>query len=713
MVPQLDLFIPNGPGATVRRLAFVFLLLWVIPLHGQVSAPARSTDPLQPYRQLLESGQVKTAEAKLREYLRAHPESDRAAALHALALARLRQPLDAVSELEEFLKGNPDSLVVLRLYADLLTTVVRDMLKAEEALKHCTRIAPNDAGTWKALGGFYIAQAKGKEAIRAFEKAARLAPRSPEVAAGLAYSYAQSGQPQSAAQWFQKAFDLNSAAARPSPLAYLLHAQYLLSRNRPAEALPLLNKSLLLDPRSADAYAWRGLCHERLNDPKNAEADALAALRESEKRRDALQLLLRLYSAQNRPEKIRDIAGRRQKLDEEEFSQLSRGRSLQEQLQKAELCLQEGKADEASKYYEEIVQILPSYYEAYFALGMCYIRAGRLSEAETAFKKYLETQPQSVDGLAALGTLLFQQGRHQEAIPVLQRSLKLGPGQQDVRKTLAQACLAAGNPKGAIAELERILSVDPKFDLEVYLLLARSYLQIPDESKAGEVLSRGGSYFPGSADYWRGTAGIFFEVNPDGILTEETIKQLVRKFPGDAASHTLLADWAYAKNDYESCRQALKTAASLNPGEVTSIRILALNGMMEGNQERPDAAEPLFRDSYAINKKLHFPDQHSAMAYVEFLERYERDEEAQRCVSEVLSAAPGSGAAHFSRAKFLAKRGEHEKAIEEAKLAMAVAGNNRNLVRTLHAFMAKSYFAAGKKEEAQKHQLWLEKNAIK
>ena len=258
---------------------------------------------------------------------------------------------------------------------------------------------------------------------------------------------------------------------------------------------------------------------------------------------------------------------------------------------------------------------------------MCYIRAGRLPEAERAFKKYLEPRPKSVNGLAALGTLLLQ-GRRQEAIPVLQRSLKLDPDQQDVRKTLAQAYIAGASPKEAIAELVRILSFDPKYDLEVYLLLARSYLQIPDESKAREVLDRGGSYFPASADYWRGMAGILLEVNPDGVLTEEMIKQLVRKFPGDVASHTLFADWAYAKNDYDSCRRALETVSSLSPREETRIRILALHGMMEGNQERPDSAEPLLRDFYAINKKLHFPDQHSAMAYVEFLERYQRDEEA-------------------------------------------------------------------------------------
>lgn len=493
MIRRLVDFISEYPRVAPLPPAFALALLCAIPLHAQVTTPAKPADPLKAYGQMLQRGEVKAAEAKLQEYLRAHPESERAVVLHALALVQLRRSPDAVRELGQFLKSKPDSLVVLKLYAELL--------------------------------------------------------------------------------------------------------------------------------------------------------------------------------------------------------------------------LQEGKANEATECYEKIVRVLPSDREAHFALGMCYIRARRLKDAEDELNRHLEIEPRSVDGLAALGTLRLQQGRQKEAIPVLQRSLKLDPDQPDVRKTLAQAYLAEGNTKEAIAELERSVSVDPKADPDIYLMLARSYLQIPDETKAKEVLNRGETYFPASADYWRGIAGILFEVNPEGILTEEAIRRLVRKFPGDAAGHTLYADWAYTKNDYDSCRRALQTASTLNPREETKIRILALNGMMEGNNERPGAAEPLLRESYAINRNLHFPDERSAMAYVEFLERYERDEEAQRCVSEILSATPGSGAARFSRAKFLAKKGDHEQAIAEANLATTVAGNNRDFLRTLHVFLARSYFAVGKKEEAQKHQLWLEKHA--
>jgi tetratricopeptide (TPR) repeat protein len=163
------------------------MLSWAAPLIGQVRSPAEPTDTLKYCRQLLNNGQVEAAEAKLREYRRDHPESDGAAALHALA----------------------------------------------------------------------------QDAIQAFEKAALLLPRSADAAAGLGFSYGQSGQPEKAEHWFQRADDLNAKAAKPSAMVYRLHGQYLLSRELPAEALPLLSKALSLDPNSGEVQFALGMCYIR------------------------------------------------------------------------------------------------------------------------------------------------------------------------------------------------------------------------------------------------------------------------------------------------------------------------------------------------------------------------------------------------------------------------------------------------------------------
>jgi tetratricopeptide (TPR) repeat protein len=658
----------------------------------------------------MEKGQWKESEAQLRGFLRSNPQSSEATVLHALTLVQLGQPFDAVLELEAFLQTTPNSLALMKLYAELLASVVNDKLKAEEILVQCSKLAPRDVEIWKALGNMYVSQLKSKEAIRCFETATRISRQDPALTASLAYSYGQAGQSVKAGQLFERALGLNSVARRPDPMVILLNGEYLLSLNKPAEALPLLSKALLLNPHSADGYAWRGLCYEKLKDLKRAEADALAAIRESEKRKDAHQLLLRIYKTQNRPDKAKEIVARLQQLDDEEYAQLSLGRSLRERLRVAEPLLREGKYSDAVPHYEEIVKLLPTFYEAYFALGMCYSQLGRLSEAESAFKKYLSMQPLSADGNAALGLFLVQQGRRAEAEPFLKKAIELDPEQWEVRKALAQVHIANFDYREAVAELEVILKAEPRSDPELYLLLARSYLLVNNEPDAVEAINRGLVIFGNSVEYLRGMVKLLLEYDPRGAQTEELMKKLAQRFPNDAGVRTLHADWAYAGHDYPLCLAELKVAETLNPDVITRVRMLTLSGMVEDIQNNPEAAEPFYRQSYELNQKEQFPDRQSAMAYVEFLERHQRDEEAQQHIREILKFVPGLGAAHFSQAVYLAKKGQPEKAIEEAQLALVAAGNNNRLLQSVHAFMAKTYFAMGKRKEAQMHQDWIETN---
>jgi tetratricopeptide (TPR) repeat protein len=84
------------------------------------------------------------------------------------------------------------------------------------------------------------------------------------------------------------------------------------------------------------------------------------------------------------------------------------------------------------------VKMLPTFYEAYFDLGVCYSQTGRPGPAEAALRKYLEFQPVSADGHAALGLLLFQQARGKEASAELEQALAIDPSLDEVKKALAE-----------------------------------------------------------------------------------------------------------------------------------------------------------------------------------------------------------------------------------------------------------------------------------
>jgi Flp pilus assembly protein TadD len=427
------------------------------------------------------------AEEHFRLYRLANPKSVVATVSHAKALVQIDRPFDAVLELKDFLGSVPDSVPVLKVYAALLYTVVLDKLRAEEALEKCSKLAPGDVEVRKSLGDLYLEQRKIPEAIHSYEKASRLSPSDASLIAGLASSYGKANLAPQADSKFARAVQLNQQAAKPSPRVYLLYAEYLLNQNRVAESIPVFTKALLIDPHSSDAYYSRAIAYEKTRDLKHAEADALAAIRESDKRKDAHLLLLRLYRTQNRQEKVQEYIALVEKLEEEESTQLALDRRTREALrlwfETVEPLLREQKCAETIRHCEEIVGLWPSFPEPYFVLGTCYSQTGQSNQAETSFRKYLSLKPSSPDGHASFGIFLLQQGRNQEAATELESAISIDPGLLEARKALASIHLAAGDSPSVV----RILKPPAEsieLDSEARLLLAEALLQNRDFAAA-------------------------------------------------------------------------------------------------------------------------------------------------------------------------------------------------------------------------------------
>lgn len=414
----------------------VFLALASLTICGAAQMAQSGKEHLDLGRDYASRGQWKEAEEHYRIYRQANPASAEATVLHAQSLIQLNQPFDAVLELEELLATQPDFVPALKLYAGLLDAVVKEPARAEEILLKCARLAPGDVVVWQALAHHYLSVQKSADAIRCFGEALRLAPDDPSLVAGLAAAHGQMNRERQAVTLFLRAVKLNERARRPAAGVYLQYAEYLSRNNRAAESIPLFSRALARDPHLADAYYGRAAAYEKLKDAKSAERDALAAIREGPRRKDARQLLVRLYRAQNNPEKAARHAEEIEKISTDESAQQALARDVRRALRAAEPLLREGKYAEAAQHYEEIVRLLPTFYEAYFALGVSYSQLQQLEKAEAALRKYLSFQTLSADGHAALGMLLLQQNRGAEAKTELERALQLDPSLLEARKAL-------------------------------------------------------------------------------------------------------------------------------------------------------------------------------------------------------------------------------------------------------------------------------------
>jgi len=176
------------------------------------------------------------------------------------------------------------------------------------------------------LGKLYLGHHKEADAVRCFREAFRLSPRNSVYVAELARSLEKSDQPDSAGRTYAEALRLSEQGGKPDPIVYTIYAGFLANQDRFSDAVNFYTKALAADPHSADAFQGRAAACEKLGDMIRAESDALAALRESPRRRDSRQLLLRVYRAADDNRKAQEQADELGKIVEQEQSELARGR---------------------------------------------------------------------------------------------------------------------------------------------------------------------------------------------------------------------------------------------------------------------------------------------------------------------------------------------------------------------------------------------------
>ncbi len=678
-------------------------------------------------------------EEESRLYGRENPGSEPAAILHANALIHLSQPFDAALELEEFLKAHLSSVPAGKLYAALLVDVIGDRGKAEEVLHRCSEIAPGDPEVWEGLGKLSLAYRKPDQAAANFRKAAGLAPGNAVYAAELAHSLEDDPQ---AEKQYQEAIRLNEASAAPASSVYVSYAEFLAKTGRYAESIGDYTKALALDARSSDAYHGRATAFLKTGELRKAETDALAAIRENPRRRDSRQVLIGIYRAQEQPDKMKAQADALEAILAAEQNELAQGREMRGSLNQAESLLAAGKFADAIAPYERVIQVMPSFYEAYFGLGMAYQQTGQTAKAKGALEKYLSFQPLSADGHAALGLLLASDHRNTEARPELERAIQLNPELPEPRKALAHLLLDARDYKGAAAILELVMTAGGAADSEAFVLAANSRFSAGEKQKAIEICETGLRSFPSDAAledfyallledcgktdackiraltalrqnpaspaYLKLVTDLLIETKPLDSATTDMVNRTRQSLPEDAGAQYLYAKWAYAVNYLDVALTAAEGVAA-QPGADSRMktRALTLAALTEdrlGDRAKADAA---YREALNLNRSLTSPDPQAALAYVDFLKKESREAEAGKLVDEILRWSPAYGPAHLRRALALERAGRSEEAAREAQLALQATGDDRAMERAAHDLLAKTYSAGGRQDRAKEHVDWL------
>ena len=88
-------------------------------------------------------------------------------------------------------------------------------------------------------------------------------------------------------------------------------------------------------------------------------------------------------------------------------------------------CYEENNLDDAIKYYEKSIELLPDFVSSYINLAVCYSRKFRVEEGMKYAKKAIEINPHMYEPYATLGSCYRELGQYEDAVENYKKCLEL------------------------------------------------------------------------------------------------------------------------------------------------------------------------------------------------------------------------------------------------------------------------------------------------
>jgi tetratricopeptide (TPR) repeat protein len=137
----------------------------------------------------------------------------------------------------------------------------------------------------------------------------------------------------------------------------------------------------------------------------------------------------------------------------------------------------------AIQAYQKVIELDPTYVEAYNNLGIIYQDIGDFDKALEAYQKAIEVNPKYEKAYNNLGILHFLNNRYEESAGAFQKALEINPGNIESYINLGILFKKQGEFKKAIECFQKALSINP-FNGETYYNIGMLYEQLEDYNLA-------------------------------------------------------------------------------------------------------------------------------------------------------------------------------------------------------------------------------------
>jgi len=127
--------------------------------------------------------------------------------------------------------------------------------------------------------------------------------------------------------------------------------------------------------------------------------------------------------------------------------------------------------------YQKVIELDPTYVEAYNNLGIIYQLMGNVEKAFWAYQKSTEINPKYEKGYNNLGILLLLKGRYDEALAAFEKALAINSNNIESHLNLGTLFKKEGEWEKAIESYHKALAIDP-LHRETHYNIALLYEQL-------------------------------------------------------------------------------------------------------------------------------------------------------------------------------------------------------------------------------------------
>jgi cellulose synthase operon protein C len=500
---------------------------------------------------LLVSSQHVDEAARQLEKLKAAAPNDVATVYADALISAARGDAPRARDLvQKVLSVQPEHLPSLYL-SGMVDAQLKSYASAEETLRKVVARAPADPSARRLLASVYIQTGQPKLALETIDPLLRSAPDDPGTLRTAAEALLASGNVAKAAEFYERAnaIDKNNVASN------VRLAQVRLATGDTDRAMKDLETLSQADTSQYQADLALILAHVQRREYEKAFS-AIDAL-EKKQPNSPITRNLRggVYMAKRDYKSARSSFEKAQALQP---SDLSSAGSL------ALIDMQEGKADDARKRYERMLEKDPKNEQILLALAdVTAMTRENSDEAKAIIDKAIVANPQSVRPRLALISYYGRLGDARGALNAAQAAQSVFPNDPQIVDALAASELAAGATNQALATYARLAEMQPQ-NAAVQLRVATIRLQAKDYPGAIEAARRVIAIVPGSPQAWAIVAHAQTQQGQSKEALAEA-RKLQKEQPDNAFGYALEGEILALDKKWAEAATVLRTALSKQP----------------------------------------------------------------------------------------------------------------------------------------------------